>query len=72
MEKDNKTGAGAPLSNSLKGCQRLEESTYLNFQQRVLKGLPACTLANEGKMQTKYAAKYLSHPFWNSSPKAGG
>jgi len=74
LEKDNKTCAGAPLSNSLKGCQRLGESTYLSFQQRVVKGLPACALIDkgEGKMKTKCAAKYLSHPFWDSTPKAGG
>lgn len=74
MEKDNKTCAGGPLSNSFKGCQRPGEITYLSFQHRVLKGLPACALTDgrEGKMQTKCAAKYLSHPFWDNTPKAGG
>lgn len=58
VERDNKICAVAPLYNSLKGCQRLQESSYLSFHQRVLKGLPACVLTNEGegKMQIKCAA----------------
>lgn len=69
VEKGNKTSRGIPLSNSLSSLPKIWGKSLFKHP---VKGLSPCALTDEGQgnKQTKCAAKYLSHPFRDSAPKA--